>query len=377
MMSQEAPRGERISHAAELIDSVITAETIYSILKMLQEPAPSTTVLHTRTPILKLLVSEAGVNSDEFDPRFLGTRSPAVLLRGRQSYWFSAHADTISYVAPEPTNERSFPVLPNCAHRPLVTREFPAAVLRWSTALRGYERISAGVIGSDNQMKPYYTASSKPRDGFVPSDRIVFTPTLTLDSATGLVAGNMDNAAGLAVCVASLRALSEVARARNISLDDFRVGFVFPDEEEGLADDPAYFGRGARRIGHRAAAGGILPDTIVNVDGHDTSYPQPVVRYAAYVSGNKGTVVPPDVYADFEFFLQGLAPYGVVPRMTEAGARVSRSDDAGFMEVHDQIMPVGYDVSDPHFNDKPPTANLDGLVQTAKAITWIAAEMTK
>lgn len=120
-----------------------------------------------------------------------------------------------------------------------------------------------------------------------------------------------------------------------------------------------------------------MANQIINVDGHDSNSPQPVVRYAAYVSGNKGPVVPPDVYADFEMFLMELEPFGVISQMTEDGATVSRSDDAAHMEVIDEIIPIGYDVRDPHFNDGQPTANLQGLVNTAKAVAFIAAEMGK
>ncbi len=378
-MTVEAHRDLRMDETALIINAIITEETVLTLLKQLQEPAPSGTVLHTRTPILQQLALEAGIPTEHFSVHFLGTRSPAVLLSVRQPLWFDAHADTISYLFPRSTNEPSSPILPNCAHRPRVAREFPAAVLRWNKSLDGYERVSEGVIGStgsrEQEFKPYYTASEKPKDGFKPSDRVVYTPAFTLENE--LVTGNMDNAAGLAVCLASLRALSAVAQKNGITLTDLGVGFVFPDSEEGLEHDPAYFSRGARAIINRAGFAGKLPERVVNVDGHDTMDPQPVVRYAAYVSANKGPVIPPDVYAEFESFLTSVVPYSVSSRMTEDGAAVSRSDDAAYMEVMENIMPIGYDVRDPHFNDGRPTANLKGLVQTAKAVAWIAAEMPR
>ena len=378
-MLKEMPSNERMNETAEILNGVITLELVYNTLSRLQAPAPSTTVLYTRTPILQQLAIEAGVPSGDFSVRFLGTRSPAVLLNIQQPLWFDAHADTISYLFPKPTNELSSPLQQNCAHRPTVAREFPATVLRWNKALQGYERISEGIIGStgssEKGFKPYYKGSVKPEDGFKPSDRVVYTPTLTVKD--GYVIGNMDNAAGLAVCLASLNGLNSVAKQRGMSLTDFGVGYVFPDFEEGLESDPAYWARGARAMIHRAGFAGVLPQRVVNVDGHDTQDPQPVVRYAAFVSGNKGPVVPPDVYGEFEEFLESLEPYGVIPRMTEQGAAVSRSDDAAHMELIEETISVGYDVRHPHFNDGPPTANLDGLVHTAKAVAYIAAEMGK
>lgn len=344
------------------------------MLGQLQNPAPSGTEIHLRTPVLQELIAEAGVPSDEFDIQFMRTGSPAVLLTTPKGLWMSAHSDTISYLPPL-TNETAFSILPSCAHRPTVAHEWPAATLRYNSQRGTYEVISTGIIGSDENMRPYYTADTKPKDGFQPGiDRIVYTPTLAVDNSTGLLTGNMDNAAGLTVTVLSLRVLAELARQRNIPISKFGVGFVFPGQEEGLPDNPAYFAREARRIIHRTAYQN-LPYTIINVDGHDSKSPQPAVRYAAYVSSMKGPVVSPEVYARFENFLLGLSEFGVVAKRTEDGAAVSRSDDAAYTEVVRDVVPVGYDVKDPHFNDGPPTTNLLGLINTAKSVAWIAAQM--
>ena len=143
-----------------------------------------------------------------------------------------------------------------------------------------------------------------------------------------------------------------------------------------LPENPAYFSREARRIIHHAAIRNSLPNTIVTVDGHDVdNNPQPVARYAAYVSDNKGPVVPPDVYASYRSFLEYLARYGVCVRPTESGAKVSRSNDAAWMEWVGDNRTSGYDIANPHFNAGLPMVNMDGLIASAKTIAWLAAEM--
>jgi hypothetical protein len=188
----------------------------------------------------------------------------------------------------------------------------------------------------------------------------------------------MDNAAGIAVSLAAIHALVASAQLRGDPISELEAGWIFPDEEEGLPEDPAFFAREARRIIHRTPLS-WLPGVIIDVDGHDMSGdddPGPHAVYGAIVSGGKGPTVPPDVYARFDEFLRQLEPYGVSARQTEAiPASLSRSDDVGLMEVHDQMISVGYLIRDPHHNRGIATTNIEGLVHTAKALAWIASEM--
>jgi hypothetical protein len=377
------PGHARRLQTAEVINRIITRERVGEYLKALQDPAPTTGVLHTRTPILRRLLLEIGVPADQFTPRLFGTRSPAVLLNSPKKLWFSAHSDQPTYIPPL-TNDLSFRITPICAHRPRGLGqpypEFPALVLRFDLKQQRYEVISSGTIGTDNKtQQPYYTASTKPKGGFIPgSDRITYAPLFSVDRHSGFASGNMDNAAGIAASLAAIHALVELAQQRGDSLSELDVGWVFPDEEEGLPENSAYFAREARRIIHRAPLS-WLPGLIITVDGHDAigdEDPQPYLVYGAFVSGGKGPIVPPDVYTRLDGFLQQLAPYGVSSRQTEAiPASLSRSDDVGFMEVHDQMMSLGYLIRDPHHNRNMATVNLEGLAHTAKALAWIAAEL--
>lgn len=376
---------EKKQQIAEIINRVITPKTIITNLEILQSPAPSGTVLHTRTPIIKELLLESGVPLEQITNRFLGTRSPAVLFKNnRPPLWFSAHSDQPTYLPPN-TNELFFEIIPISAHRPKKTTlsfpEFPAVVLRYKPGKGTYEIISEGIIGTRDNMKPYYRVSTKPKKGFLPGyDRIVYAPPFIFDESTRLVTGNIDNAAGIAASISTLKALVQIAKQNGMGIQDFNLGIIFPDEEEGLPEDPAYFSRGARRIAHRAAAQNLLPEIVVNIDGHDTledNLPGKAAVYGAYVSDGKGPIVPPDIYAVFDRLLQQLAKFSVTTERTELAGKVSRSDDAGIMEVVDQIIPVGYQVRDPHHNKELATANIDGLTNIAKALVWIATYIKK
>jgi hypothetical protein len=324
-----------------------------------------------------------GVPADQFTPRLFGTRSPAALMNSPKKLWFSAHSDQPTYIPPL-TSASSFSITPICAHRPRGTGlpypEWPAVVLRFDPKQHRYTVISTGTIGTDEgTLKPYYTAATKPRISFSPGyDRITYAPPFTVDRGTGLAYGNMDNAAGIAVSLAAIHALVAIAQLRNDPISQLEAGWIFPDEEEGLPENPAFFAREARRIIHRTPLS-WLPGVIIDVDGHDMigdDDPGHHAVYGAIVSGGKGPVVPADVYTTYDEFLQQLETYGVSVKQTEAiPAALSRSDDVGLMEVHDQMISIGYLIRDPHHNRGIATTNIEGLVHTAKALAWIAYEM--
>ena len=377
------PDFERRLMTADVINSVITTERVIEYLKELQDPAPTTGVLHTRTLKLQQLLAGMGVPTGQFIPRLFGTRSPAALINSPKKLWFTAHSDQPTYIPPI-TSDSSFGITPICAHRPrgagLPYPEWPAIVLRFDPKLQQYTVVSTGTIGTDEEtLKPIYTAATKPKAGFMPgTDRITYAPKFSIDRGTGLTHGNMDNAAGIAASLAAIHALVILAKQRGDPISRIDAGWIFPDEEEGLPEDPAFFAREARRIIHRTPVS-WLPGVIIDIDGHDTigdDDPGPYAVYGATVSGGKGPIVPADIYTRFDEFLRQLASHGVSVRHTEAiPASLSRSDDVGLMEVHDQIMSVGYLIRDPHHNRDIATVHIEGLVHTAKVLAWIAAEM--
>ena len=275
---------------AAIINESITPDAILNSLEELHDTlAPSGTVLYTRTPVIQRQIFDAGVSPADFDRRFLGTRSPAVLLNFLpKSVLFTPHSDQIGYVPPL-TNQTSFDITPIAAHRPKKPDEgqgypeFPATVIRFNPDHKLYETVSEGGIGTHvtgDSRTPYYAASTKPKDGFHPGyDRIAYSPSFSYDSETGLIQANNDNAAGVAATIVALSALKKIADARRIGLNEMRFGVVFPDGEEGLPEASAYFGREARRIAHRIPPED-LPEYFVDVDGHEYT-PQEISAYEA------------------------------------------------------------------------------------------------
>ncbi len=377
--------------AAEAINKIITFDQAWGVLSLLQKPAPSGTEYYTRTPVIERLLIDADVplGGGIFQTNFVGSGSPAVLLQLRKPLWISAHSDTVSYTVARPTNEAAIELMPLAAHRPEKgVREFPAAVLRFNLRSRRYEVISKGRIGchqenpeSKEYLKPYYIADTKPQSGFVPGfDRFVFSPTMSVDMETGLMQGNVDNAAGITVNILALKALAEIARKNwnSIKFRELPVGFVFPGAEEGLPEQNATFARGARQMINNLSPRD-LPKKIVEVDGQgiEEGYAIPdSALLAAYVSGGKGAIVAPHYYAQFEAFLRELVPLGVRVEQSEAvHATVSRSNDPAWIERVKTVVPIGYGERWPHFNKGVPETNINALVNNAKAIVWMAINM--
>lgn len=357
----------------EVIDQTIIPQRVLDNLSRLQSLAPTTSVLYTRTPIIHDLLQEAGILPNEFIINFNGSRSPAVFLESPKPLWVDTHSDQPAYKPPF-TNETTFPIYPICAHRPKAIEagqeypSFPAQTLRYNSTHKLYEVVSEGLISTDERMNPFYIAFVKPKDGFKPVDLIAYAPSFQYTPATGLVSGNMDNAAGVALSILAMEAIKKLGLS-------YKVGWLLPDGEEGLPGESAFFGRGAR-IAINNCPPDHRPSRVMIVDGHDTQNnqnPKDVVLYGAYVSAGKGAIVPPDLYAAVEDILQGVSNVPTEP--TELGHTLSRSNDVAYMNTTLDIIPVGYPILDPHHNRGIATVNLNSLVNTAKAIVWIAASM--
>ncbi len=358
---------DRFAKRAELVKATITPELVLSFLKALQAPAPSGTVEETRMPILRALSGEVGISDKKFDGHYLGTNSPAIVLNEHPNLVVSAHSDQPSYRIPQPTAENAFVLEPNFAHRPTTDTQFSGSVIR-RTPKGVYEVISTGTIfGTKDSAR--YEGKVKDKVEFNPGlDRVVFTQEMIYDPETRLVSGNIDNAAGDAVLLASLAGVIAIRNREGSKLKHTGTVLVLPDEEEGVPVESGTFARGARKLAPRLQRISQKNTTILNFDGHDMTQPSAEAIYAAYSSAGKGATTYPPLYQDVSHFAEALGSVGIALVPSEGKAKVSRSDDPAYGAVFDKIILAGYGVTDPHHNEGLPTAHLDSLVNAAHFI---------
>ncbi len=403
---EQAARERRLGASfIEVTDQLITPEIILGNLQALQDPAPTSTIAYTRTPIIRGLLESGGINPLSITDNFLESESPAVFLDVREPYedvvppndtfskgiWINAHGDQPAYLIPRPTSDGEFDIMPICAHRPKVTAEiasgvrnfpeFPGVILRFDPRQGRYITVNKGTIGTRDSKttEPFYRSSTRPpKGGFLPEyDRIAYQPPFAFDPESGLVSGNIDNAGGVAACIAAIIAFAKIAREHfHIDPAYFNIGWVFPDFEEGLPESADYFARSARRIIHQTGGRIKTPHTVYICDGHDTPNPPEAALYGAYVSRGRGAVSSPHNYFELDRIMGEVKRFGIETQRSESvtGASLSRSDDPAYFEKVTDIRPVGYGVRDPHHNDGLATANISSLVNLARVMTWIAVK---
>lgn len=362
---------EQIKEATERI----TPEKVLGILKPLSERlAASGTVSLTRGPLIAEFWGDSSVGSQRGFHLFTIAEN-LVINPGGEKKLFAAHGDQISYLVPQETQEGETELVPFCAHRASPGKEYNGLVLRYSKKEEGLkvtrqmEPIAQGKIGTTEKGLPYFTGG-----GSLPplrtGDRVVYN--YPVEAKGDLLSGNLDNAAGMATCLAAALTMKEIAQEAKVNFRDLEVSFIFTDEEEGPPASNATFGRGLRRYLRRTNQ---YPKMMVNIDGHDVRISEESDRgalYASFVSGGKGPVVPPQLYVPFRNFMEGLKKEGVRSATTESVGRVSRSDDVAMMEVDPNVLILGYGTENCHFNEAVPTANLSDLVDLSKAIVWTA-----
>ena len=348
---------EQIQEATERI----TGEKILGILKPLSEAlAPSGTVSLTRGPLIAEIWDGPGL-----DMNYRRTGNVSINAAGKKL--LVAHADQISLLIPHDTSHGETTLVPFCAHRANPGPEYSGYVLRYVE--KRLEVVAQGRIGTTDEGVPYFTGG-----GSLPplriGDRVVYNyPVKAVD---GELSGSLDNAAGMASCLAAALIMREIAGELSIDFESLDISLVFSDEEEGPPASNATFGRGTRRYIRRTDQ---ILDVMLNVDGHDVRGPEKFgagALFASFVSSCKGPVIPPQLYVPFRDFMEGLEENGVKSATTESVGSVSRSDCVGMMEVSPNILILGYGTMDPHFNKAVPTANLSDLVHLSKAIVWTA-----
>lgn len=377
-----------VEQIGRIIRETLTGEHLYHIFSELQNPIPSGTELYTAPPAILPLLDELGVPADTFTANFLGLEFPGLFVeRQPPDLVFAAHIDEISYVVARSTNRLALEtdnLIANFAHRPKLSSPagpggYPVAAVRWCGVERGYQMIGSGNIhwsaGSSRPNCILTNLDGTPTAG----DRIVYAPPVALDPDTSLLTGKADNRGGVAACIGMCEALTRIAQLLGVHPSTFRVGVLFPGQEEGNigrhGEIELAFSRDSRAAGIAMAVAGLLPQAWINVDGHNLDPPAPSGVYASFVSEARGPVVPPHLLSRYEVFFKALEKEWAIDmrQIHELDGTVSRSDDNGVLAViPKRIIPVGFSARNPHYDAGLPTTNINSLVHLASALTWLA-----
>jgi len=221
-----------------------------------------------------------------------------------------------------------------------------------------------GVISSEldgDTLQPLFT----PADGLElqMGDRLVFDYPMQR-KADGTALGHIDNAAGVTACLMAAIALLEMR-------PQTQVGFIFTDEEEGPSQTPRSFARGARRLMGRIQPPGLC----IVVDGHSDNLKVmgSGALYAERSGEGRSAVTPPHLFARFQRLMNELNQSGI-PLHPNPG-RISRSDDVALISYTANILNLGYPTTNSHFDQGPPSANLNDIVALARTLYWLVIRL--
>jgi hypothetical protein len=287
-----------------------------------------------------------------------------VISTGEGGLAVLAHLDEVSYLLRNRVEPGRWRVVPYCYH--LAEKPAPARVLRFDRTGAFRVLCEAEVREEQGAHFVYFPANVELR----PGDRIALASPVAYDSASGLVTGSLDNAAGVAAALAAADVLADLGVPFSCYLTD---------EEEGPAGSSSQtISRGASRLlGTRPVA----PLTVA-VDIHGLSAPELTAAdfhrrpwgasLAEYSSGGRGSVAPPWLYHSVTALLAPLAPEGISVR-ANVGGYVPRSDDVVAMLHSNRVLILGYAGLNRHFDQGLPTANLHDLVSLARALVVLGA----
>jgi hypothetical protein len=285
-----------------------------------------------------------------------GTGNMAVKLAGRPRVLVFAHADEISFLVGQRHDDGDIALEALCSYR--AARSHPARVLRYS---------------EDGQLVTVGTGELIPREqpgdpmpslrltggGAAPGDRVVLDYPLHA-SASGVITGKIDNAAGVVACVLALGALAQLGRTP-------AAWFIFTDEEEGPAGENATFARGARRL---LRAVDLPADTLcLVVDDQATDPLRPIPQSAYFTemeSHCRGAIVHPQLCAQVRALSGALAERGV--DLAENPGYVSRGDSPALIERFRNIIPLGYPAINSLYEHGVATTSLGSIRALALAL---------
>ncbi len=367
-----------LSKLKPFVDAHVTPERVRRYLSALADtPAPSTAASALRTPVLRRLLQEDGALAMpglRLHEDYENTGSTVIVTGGSGApapLWYFAHLDTISYLV-QPRSEGRHPLVPFCYHL-IGDGTRLAQAMRYDLEAGRYGIVGDGRLESEAG-RPFFRADD-PAVVLRPGDRVVPVTSYSEDRGTGELTAHVDNAGG----VAALAVAAPVLAAAGVN-----ALLAFPDEEEGpQGTGSQVMSRGASRIISLLPA----PDLAIVVDmqqaggGPDADL-QGAVRNATrlgqgavlaeFASLARGAVTPPHLYALARASLAGLANAGV--KMQESNnAYTSRSDDVSILLKTPNILLLGFPGFNRHFDRGEPRANLNDIVDLAKALGYFAA----
>ena len=346
------------------VKALFSEINVFNILeKIANTNAPSQTVRFTRAQVIGDIIRSFPGHNLRFDPDYKGTGN-SLLWNGEEEPWilFFAHADQISYLVESEVDHNLWRLLPFCKH--LSEIEVPAVSLRYSLEQSCLIKMASGHLFSRMERErliPYFSLL----DGDLQTgDRIVYDTPLTCRE--GIAYGNIDNAAGVTACIIASLSLNEAFPFSGL-------GFVFTDEEEGPAEDPVYFARGARRLFKQIRK----PEYCVNVDGHGglASGQGNGAFYTEKTGEGVAAITPPDLFRKIKILAEELRSEGIL--FLENISPVSRGDDVACLEVTSQVLSIGYPSTNRHFDRGLPSVSISDLVHLAKTIFWLGAYLIK
>lgn len=345
------------------IKNLITSEALLEVLRSVADtPAPSGAASLSRGAVVQSWfeskhLEEAGatLQRDAFDS------GCDVLASGAGGVGILAHLDEVSYLLREPVGLGLSRVAPYCYH--LAEEPAPARVIRYSPDGTWHVLCDAQISLEDGDHLVSHPVDVELR----PADRIVLASPLAYEESTGRVTGSLDNAAGVAAALVASEAM-------------LRCGIPFvtylTDEEEGPSGAANQtISRGAARLLRRLEPAPLtVAVDIHGLSGADLRRSQNFRRpwgasLAEYSSGGKGSVARPDIYASL---MQSLDTSGIRVR-ANIGGHVPRSDDVVAMLHSNRVVILGYPGENRHFDRGLPTANLQDLVDLARALVVVGA----
>ncbi len=358
----------------EQLHEWVTPERLYHYLKAIADtPAPSGTARWTRSPVVEQLLRDDGVllrPGVRYVRNHEKTGGSALLLgreATRKQIWLLAHLDVISYLV-EPQKDGRYPLTPWCYHLMKPGRR-SAQAMAYALETGRLELAALGEIVVEPTGGIFFEAGAglSVRAG----QRIVFQSELAWNRATGQLQGVLDDAGAVAALAVAVGLLARYPMELLLGLTDEEEGI------EGLSNQT--IGRGGARLLRHFDQ----PDLVIVSDMHEAApmvegqgpnafSPGDGASFAEKSSRARGAVTPPPLYELLRHLAAELKNEGI-SLCENLGGYVSRSEDVNAARRTPNITLIGFLGTDRHFDTAVPSANMNDLINLAKAVACLVA----